>query len=31
MVAHYLGIKPKEKPSQNFGELLAMFPGGKIK
>jgi hypothetical protein len=31
MVAGYLQIKPKEKPSRNYDELLAMFPGGVIK
>ncbi len=31
MVAVYLGIKPKEKPSKDFHALLAMFPGGVIR
>jgi len=31
MIAAFMGIKPKEKPSKNFAELLAMFPGGIIK
>lgn len=31
MVAAFCGIKPKEKPSTNFAELIAMFPGGQIK
>jgi hypothetical protein len=31
MVAAFLGIKPKEKPKNNFAELLGMFPGGVIK
>jgi len=31
MVAAYLGIKPKPKPSTNYHELIAMFPGGTIK
>lgn len=31
MVAAYLGIKPKDKPSKNYHELLAMFPGGAIR
>jgi hypothetical protein len=31
MVAAYLGIKPKEKPSKNFHKLLALFPGGVIR
>lgn len=31
MIAAFMGIKPKEKPSKNFAELLAMFPGGTIR
>jgi hypothetical protein len=31
MVAAFCGFKPKEKPSKNFAELLAMFPGGTIR
>jgi hypothetical protein len=31
LLAIQLGIKPKEKPSKNFAELLAMFPSGVIK
>ena len=31
VAAAYLGHKPKEKPSKNFHELLAMFPGGVIR
>jgi hypothetical protein len=31
MKAAELGIKPKEKPTKNFHELAAMFPGGTIK
>jgi hypothetical protein len=31
MVAAYLGYRPRQKPSTNYHELLAMFPGGAIK
>jgi hypothetical protein len=31
MVAAYLGIKPKQQASQNYHDLLAMFPGGTIR
>jgi hypothetical protein len=31
MMAAHLGIKPKPKPSTNYDELLAMFPGGTIR
>jgi hypothetical protein len=31
MVAAFMGIKPKEKPSTDYAELLAMFPSGMIK
>lgn len=31
VVAAYLGHKPKDKPSKNLHELLAMFPNGTIR
>jgi hypothetical protein len=31
MVAAYLGHKPRARPSSNYHELLAMFPGGAIR
>ena len=31
MAAAYLGYRPRQKPSTNYHELLAMFPGGAIK
>jgi hypothetical protein len=31
MVAAFVGIKPKPKPTKNFHELLALFPGGMIR
>jgi hypothetical protein len=31
MVAAYLGIKPRARASNDYRELLAMFPGGSIK
>jgi hypothetical protein len=31
MVAAYLGIKPKQKPSKDYQALLAMFPQGAIR
>ena len=31
VVASYFGIEPRKKPSNNFDELLAMFPSGVIK
>ncbi len=31
LLAAWLGFKPKPRPSKNFNELLAMFPGGAIK
>jgi hypothetical protein len=31
MIAAYLGIQPKDKPSKKYQELLAMFPGGVIR
>jgi hypothetical protein len=31
MVAAFLGIKPKERPSKNFADLLSLFPGGVIR
>ncbi len=31
MFAAYLGYKPKPRPSRNYHELLAMFPGGAIR
>lgn len=31
MVAAAVGYKQKPKPSRDFNELLAMFPGGVIK
>ena len=30
LLAAYFGYKPKSRPSKNYHELLAMFPGGKI-
>jgi hypothetical protein len=29
--AAYLGFKPRAKPSKNYSDLIAMFPGGAIK
>jgi hypothetical protein len=31
MIAAYLGHRPHEKPTRNYHDLLAMFPGGSIK
>lgn len=31
LVAAAVGYKPKPKPSTNYEQLLAMFPGGVIK
>ena len=31
MVAAYFGLKPKQKASRNYRELLAMFPSGAIR
>jgi hypothetical protein len=31
MIAGYLGIRPRSRPSKNYNELVAMFPGGAIK
>ncbi len=31
MVAAYLGYRPRPKPSNNYHELLAMFPTGAIR
>lgn len=31
LLAAWLGFKPKPRPSKNFNELLAMFPGGAIR
>jgi hypothetical protein len=31
LFAAYLGYKPRPRPSKNYHELLAMFPGGLIK
>lgn len=31
MVAVYLGHKPRGRTSRDYGDLLAMFPGGTIK
>jgi hypothetical protein len=31
MIATYLGHRPRAKPSKNYHELLAMFPGGAIR
>ena len=31
LLAAYLGYKPRPRPSKNYHELLAMFPGGRIK
>ncbi len=31
MVAAYLGYKPRARSSQDYRELLAMFPNGMIK
>ena len=30
LLAAYLGYRPASKPSKNYQELLAMFPGGRI-
>jgi len=31
MVAAYFGYKPPTRASKNYGELLALFPGGTIR
>lgn len=31
LLAASLGFKPKPRPSKDYRELLAMFPGGAIK
>jgi len=31
LVAAYLGYKPRARASRDYGDLLAMFPGGAIK
>jgi hypothetical protein len=31
LAAAYFGYKPRARASQNYHELLAMFPGGTIK
>lgn len=31
LLAASLGVKPKPRPSKDYRELLAMFPGGAIK
>jgi hypothetical protein len=31
LLAAYLGYKPKPRPSNNYHDLLAMFPGGTIR
>jgi hypothetical protein len=30
LAAAYLGYKPKKPVSRDFGDLLTMFPGGRI-
>lgn len=31
LVAQFMGVKPKEKPSKDYSELIALFPGGQIR
>ena len=31
LLAAFLGLKPKPRPSKDYRDLLAMFPGGAIK
>ena len=31
LAAAYFGYRPKRRASRDYGALLAMFPGGKIK
>lgn len=31
LLAAFLGYRPRPRPSKNYEELLAMFPGGTIR